>query len=307
MKKHKKTEAITIAMILTYFAPIFNMLVILFFISGIILVKALGIQIEAHIERLLKALYGFGTIILVIWFIDQIAQFFLRWRLKPTKETDSAIALSFGRCDFDPAKLVETLQPMLKEADKIVLYQLNLDREEIGTHCQQARISHNMMKMLELKGFDAGKSNMEIARAVIKLSNRQNVPIVAQWEVTFAIYKIDSNLYQGLSKNGKLVTLWPKVNYQSTWSMLEEAIYQTSIHRCSHPVLVSQRHLLFRALAVCWRQKSRPTLLGVKAAYDYHSVTSGTNSVLLWVFREPFDRIYHLFRPWISFYPRKDE
>jgi len=201
---------------------------------------------------------------------------------------------AFGRNMFSDSELV----PVLKEA-------LSRYKDEL-----------EVLRYLQRLGFDPGLPNLRLAALAMRLCDQLKIPIIAQWEVVYAIFQLDAQWY--LDHTSLIDTVWADSRYFSTYHV-KAASKKFMVKRGLHgrPLELAHPAMLARVIPILWKLGLDPIVIGIDPAtihshelwvWDEHSVQPWTRTFELWNKREKPGRVAlmltHLFGPAANLLPK---
>lgn len=158
------------------------------------------------------------------------------------------------------------------------------------------------LSLLMNYGFDPGKSNYALAQAAMNLCNKYRIPIIAQWEVVFAIYHIDFHWY---TRNQHFIdTIWPpQQGYFATAHVKQISIEWMRNRGLGKPIEIAHPAMIARAIPIIWALGVIPIVQEVRMGkaeqsdlwmWDENSIQPWTRSWNNWRMREFQGRIAHV-------------
>ena len=192
---------------------------------------------------------------------------------------DCVIAQAFGRTMFTDSDI------------SIILGCLNIESDPIDS----------FETLTTEDSFDSGKPNIELAEECYRVLEEYKIPIFAQWEVAFEMYKLDPNKYSRLEE--MIFPIWPDSNTKSftTNDVLNKIKENMKENHLKNPLLVANNWMSIRAaFLIKKRIGTYPVLthLGCNS-FNPESTQKWTRNYLNWVFKEFFVRIHHLLFRWV--------
>jgi len=112
--------------------------------------------------------------------------------------------------------------------------------------------------LLKCQDFDPGSANRALAKAAMRLSEHYGIPIIAQWEVAFAIFETDIRWY--MAHRHVIDVIWPPeegyfATYHVKMSSCERMRTRGLIGR---PLELAHPAMLARAIPICWKVGVNP-------------------------------------------------
>jgi hypothetical protein len=196
-------------------------------------------------------------------------------------------------------------------------------RRKAGPHDLKA---FNHMKAF---GFDPGESNRALARMAMKRSGQLRIPIIAQWEVVYAIWEMNSGWY--VHHLNKIDCLWPpEGGYFSTRDVKIMSKERMLARGCRRPLEMAHPAMIARAVTILWKLGISPIVEPVSVldfwksnlwVWDKKSVQPWTRGLFhlpdldlpvgeyikglreVWIVREWLGRIHHIVHRWVGIIP----
>ncbi|MFH0853250.1 MAG: hypothetical protein V1853_02485 [bacterium] len=162
-----------------------------------------------------------------------------------------------------------------------------------------------MMEELSILSFDPGDSNRSLASVALGLCQKHKIPIIAQWEIGYALYKENPQAYQRLFTTGHIHVLWPRGKYYPTWEVKKDAIVIAHSIGSSRPIELAHPDMIVRATAIIWKLGLAPSLCLAAIPYDSRSVQKWTRSWQNWWLRNALSHPHHACKGWVSLIPPK--
>lgn len=170
-----------------------------------------------------------------------------------------------------------------------------------------------VLMWLKKMNFQPGKPNLALALKAKQLCDRYNLPVIAQWEIAYALFLLDEQWY--LSHQGVIDCIWPPPDgYFSTYHVKKLSIQRMRGRGCQEPIELAHPAMLVRAVMTIWKLGICPVVLGVSPAFfwpddlwawDWNSVQRWTKCFLFWLVREIPGRARVIQLKWVAFFPPK--
>ena len=161
--------------------------------------------------------------------------------------------------------------------------------------CQNNILS---FKILITQTFDSGEPNIEIAKECYRIVEKHSIPLYAQWEIAFEMFKLDPEKYTKL--DDLINPIWPIAHKDSftTNDVLEKIM---NINHFNNPILIANNWMSIRAaLLIKKRMLTYPTLINTDcSSFNPCSTQAWTRDYHRWVFKETLVRIHHLIFRWV--------
>jgi hypothetical protein len=159
-------------------------------------------------------------------------------------------------------------------------------------------------KLLRQDGFDPGKSNLSLGLYAMRLYNLLNgAPIIAQWEVAYAIFQTDSVWFMRHTRF--IDCIWPpEEGYFATAHVKQESKEKMVARGRVRPVEVAHPAMITRAVPIIWGTGVSPIVEEIRLGeaknhllwvWDENSVQPWTTSWSAWQKREFVGRMAHIF------------
>ena len=206
-------------------------------------------------------------------------------------EADDILVQAFGRNLFDDESLGKVISRLL----------------------QRAKSLGEAFALLTYEGFDPGKPNMALAKKAIRLAKQFRIPIIAQWEVVFAIWQLDRRWF--FDNQSQIDCIWPpELGYFATWHEKMDSKEAMRVKGVYHPIELAHPVMLPRAVAILWKLQVPVVVEPVRPwsffrhelfVFDKKTVQWWTGA--FWRFSclyEVLGRPHHIFiKRWVSFIP----
>ncbi len=212
-------------------------------------------------------------------------------RIGKVEDADCMFVQAFGRNGLPDEGLGRFLHQMR-----------NGDRDDIDTFGK-----------LVQHGFDAGASNKVLAQYVMKLYELLNIPIIAQWEVVYAMMFLDSSWY--IENLHRIDCIWPPEDGYFATKHVKTMSKECMLARgCCRPLEVAHPAMIARAVPVIWKLGMNPVVVPIFPwsfwedalwAWDKDSIQPWTRGFRAWVLREPLGRVHHILHRWVGLLPPK--
>lgn len=211
-------------------------------------------------------------------------------RIGNPEEADCLFVQAFGRNEFDDRSLGKVLWDV---------------RSQAGMDDVEA------FNMLVYRSFNPGKPNRALARVAMRLSDWLSIPVIAQWEVVFAIFQMAPEWY--FANRGRIDSIWPgKEGYFATHHVKVFSREKMLGRGLSRPLEVAHPSMVARAVPVIWKLGMNPIVQGMSLwkfwthelwIWDKESVQLWTRSFALWLLREIPGRAHHVAFGYVALRP----
>ncbi|OGE80468.1 MAG: hypothetical protein A2660_01225 [Candidatus Doudnabacteria bacterium RIFCSPHIGHO2_01_FULL_45_18] len=221
------------------------------------------------------------------WTICKLWFFYLLpfWAAVPKigelEEADCIFVQAFGRNNYTDAELGRVLWDLRTEVRLSDLDAFNL---------------------LAQRAFEPGASNRALAKYAMQRAYKYNIPIIAQWEVVFAIYQMDPNWY--VSNRDLIDCLWPpKEGYFATWHVKVLSKERMRSRILCRPLEIAHPAMTVRAVPIIWSLGLNPVVEPISArestrhelwVWDQSSIQPWTRNFQAWKVRELMGRVAHV-------------
>lgn len=179
-------------------------------------------------------------------------------------------------------------------------------------------------------GFDPGDSNRALAKKAMDLAEKYEIPIIAQWEVVYAIWEMERKWF--FENQSEISCLFPpEQGYYATWDVKLESKAMMEERGKSNPIEVCHPAMKPRAIAIIWKTGLHLVAEGVSIfdfwkdelwVWDSESIQPWTRRFIgledlktllrerfeaiekIWLIREFGGRlVHHPIKGWVTFIP----
>lgn len=184
------------------------------------------------------------------------------------------------------------------------------------------------------KKVEPGQANEALAERAMRLAEQYDIPIIAQWEVIYAIWQLHRRWF--LENKKRIDCIWPpQQGYFATYDVKLQSREKMRERGKSNPIEVCHPAMKARAVPIIWGMGIDVIAEGVAPwnfwrnetwKWDAESVQPWTRGFLrpgvskknllrnplqaikgVWLPREFAGRIHHLFKGWVSFVPAESK
>ncbi len=120
-----------------------------------------------------------------------------------------------------------------------------------------------VFREMRQRDYDPGDSNLTLARHSLRLAQLYSIPIIAQWEIIYAIYLIAPDWYR--ENRSLLDAIWPpREGYFATYHVKELSQQRMQARQLrGRPLEVAHPSMTTRAIPILWQLGLNPVVEGI--------------------------------------------